>query len=77
MVGALLRHRADAEDLGFERAADGVEQVGQRGVVGQFGGRSAGGAVAAQVGEVVFDRGCQFCIGSGHGYVDDIPRGWW
>ena len=46
MVGTLLRHRADAEDLGFERAADGVEQVGQRGVVGQFGGRSAGGADA-------------------------------
>ena len=77
MVGALLRHRADAEDLGFERAADGVEQVGQRGVVGQFGGRSAGGADLAQVGEVVFDRGGEFCVGSGHGYVDDIPRGWW
>ena len=45
----------------------------------------------AEVGEVVFNRGCEFCIGSGHGIlvghgvggrarggcVDDIPRGWW
>ena len=77
MAGALLRHRADAEDLGFERAADGVEQVGQRGVVGQFRSRPARGADLAQIGEVVFDRGGEFCIGSGHGYVDDIPRGWW
>ena len=86
---AQLNYLADTEDLGFERAADGVEQVGQREVVGQFRSRSAGGADAAQVGEVVFDRGCEFCVGSGHGvlvgvggralvgYIDDIPRGWW
>ena len=52
---ALLGKLADAEDLGPEGAADGVEQVGQRRVVGALACRAAGGANAAQVGEVGLD----------------------
>ncbi len=55
MARALVGQLDDAEDLGLERTADRVQQVGERAVAGALAGRAAGGAHAAQVFEVGLD----------------------
>ena len=67
MSGSLLGKLADAEDFGPEGGTDVVQEVGERPVGGAFAGGSAGGANAAEVGEVVFDDGGQLGCGGGHG----------
>ena len=52
----LVGQLPDAEHLGLEGAADGVEQVGQRPVAGSLPRGAAGGADPVQVGQVVLDR---------------------
>ncbi len=44
----------ETTDLGFERLANGVEEIGQRGVAGSFPDRRAGGANGAQFFEISF-----------------------
>ena len=55
MACALVGKLIDAENLGLEQAADGVQQVGQGRVVGTFTRGSAGGADASEVGEISLD----------------------
>ena len=54
VAGPLLGQLTDAEDLGLQRSAHRVEQVGQRRVVGQLVRAAPGGADAAQVLEIGF-----------------------
>ena len=63
---ALLCQLADAVDLRLECRADGCEEVVEGRVVGALAGRTAGGAYAAKVAEVVLDRGGEFGCGHGH-----------
>ena len=56
MAGAVVGQFADAEDLGLEHSADGVEEGGQRRIRRPLAGRAAGSAQAAQVAEVRLDR---------------------
>ena len=66
MAGALVGQFGDAEDLGAQGVAHGVEQVGQRAVSRALAGSAAGlPADPAQVGEVGRDGRC--CVGGGHG----------
>ena len=58
MPRTLLRQFADAEDLGLERRAHRIQQVGQRRVVGPLPGGAPRRADAAQVVKVGFD-GCR------------------
>jgi len=67
MTGALVPQFADAEHLGLEGAADGVQQVGDRRVDRPFAGCAAGRANPLQVGEVVLGRDYQ--------PVAHLPRG--
>ena len=60
---ALLGKLAYAEHLGTERAAYGVQQVGQRRVVRSLSSRAAGRPYAAEVGEVLLD--CRGQLGCG------------
>ena len=60
VTGALVGKLDNAEDLGFERGAHGVEQVGQRRVVGQFRRGAAGGAHLPETGQVLFNGWRQF-----------------
>ena len=56
MARAVIGEFADAEDLGREHSADGVDESGQRRVGGPLAGRATGSAQAAQVAEVGLDR---------------------
>ena len=56
MPRALVGQLADAEHLGLERGADGVEQVRQRPVARTLPGRAAGGVDSSEVGEIGLDR---------------------
>ena len=67
MTGALVGQLADAEHLGLEGAADGVQQVGDRRVERPFAGCAAGRANPLQVGEVV--------LGCGRQPVAHLPSG--
>ena len=60
MTCALIGKLDNAKDLGFERGAHGVEQVGQRRIVGQFRGGAAGGAHLPETGQVLFHGWRQF-----------------
>ena len=53
---ALVGELADAEHLGLERAADGVQQVGNRRVVGTLARPATGGPYAVKVGKVCLNR---------------------
>ena len=66
MSGPLLRQLADAEDLGLERAADSIQQIGQRRVVGPFTCCPARRANLAQVIEVVLNCRREFLVRSRH-----------
>ena len=66
MSGPLLRQLADAEDLGLERGADGIQQIGQRRVVGPFTRCPARRADLVQVIEVVLDGRREFLVRSRH-----------
>ena len=69
MARALLGELADAVDPGLERAANGVQQVGQRRVVRALAGRAAGCADAAQVGKIALDGGGQILPCSCHAHT--------
>jgi len=47
-------HVDETTDFGFEGVANGVEEIGQRGVAGSFLDRRAGGANGAQFFEISF-----------------------
>ena len=66
MSGPLLCQLADAENLWLERAADGIQQIGQRRVVGPFTRCPARRADASQVGEVVLNRRREFLVRARH-----------
>ena len=62
MTGALVGQLLHAEHLGFQRTANGVQQVGQRHVEGALVGGAAGRLDQAQFGEVGRDGLFQFSI---------------
>ena len=62
MPGALVGQFADAEHLGLQGGADGVEQVRQRPIARPLAGGAAGGMDAREVGEVRFNGGFQFRV---------------
>ena len=63
MARALLCKLADAEYFGLEHASNGVEQVGQRRVVGALAGGAAGRSDPAQIGKILLYRRCQLrCV---------------
>ena len=74
MPRALLRQLADAEHLGLERAADGVQQVDQRRVVGTLVGRAAGRTNPAQVIEVVLNCRRKSGVGVCHSPLITAPQ---
>ena len=74
MARALVGKLADAEHLGLERRADGIEQVRQRPVARPLPGRAAGGADSSEVGEICLDRRRQFGVRSAHRLC--CRRGW-
>ena len=75
MSGTLRGEPADGEYLRPQRAADRVEQVGERRVVGELASRAAGRADLAQVGQVVLDHPGQPGVGGGHGRNVAAPTG--
>ena len=66
MACALVGQFADAEHLGLERCTDGVQQVGERPVARPLPGRAARCTHPPQVGEVGFNRYCEFRVHSCH-----------
>ena len=66
MPRALIGEFGDAEDLGFQAAADGVQQVHERGVGGPLASRAARSALAGEITQVVLDRGGESGVCSGH-----------
>ena len=74
MARALVGKLADAEHLGLERGADGVEQVSQRPVAGPLPGCAAGGVDSSEVGEIGLDRRRQFGVRFAHRLC--CRRGW-
>ena len=66
MPRALIGEFGDAEDLGFQAAADGVQQVHERGVGGPLASRAARSPLAGEITQVVLDRGGESGVCSGH-----------
>ena len=58
MACAVVRKLAHAEHFGLERTPDGVQQVGQGGVVGEFGRGAAGGPDAPKGGKIGLNGCC-------------------
>ena len=74
MARAVVGQLADAEDLGLERCADGVQQSGQRRIRRPLAGRAARRAQAAQVAEVGLYRRREFHCRYRHGSVAALWR---
>ena len=62
MPGALIGKLADAEHLGLERRADGVQQIGERPVAGPLPGRAARRAHPSKIGKVRLNCRRQFRV---------------
>ena len=54
--GTAVFHMNETADLGLERVADGVEQIGERRVAGSLANRRAGGTDGVQFFEISFQR---------------------
>ena len=63
---ALVGKFLNAEDLGHERRANRVQQVGKRPVAGPLPGRTAGCAHPSKIGEIRLDRLREFRVRSCH-----------
>ena len=66
MSRSLLRQLADAIHPGPQRTAHGVQQVVQRGIVGQLASAASRHPNAAQLGEILLNRRCQLSSGCHH-----------